>query len=155
MASAWDKLVAGRPWVRVFRGSVTDLEVAAVVSPANSFGWMRGGIDGVYSRWLPGIEDRVRAAIAAEWGSELPVGETVLVPTGIEPPAPGWPPGRSCDAGATACCRTGGRSGMWPARSPCPALGPASAGSRRRPARAGWPKHSTNCSADAPPGARD
>jgi O-acetyl-ADP-ribose deacetylase (regulator of RNase III) len=110
MASAWDKLVAGRPWVRVFRGSVTDLEVAAVVSPANSFGWMRGGIDGVYSRWLPGIEDRVRAAIAAEWGGELPVGETVLVPTGIEPPAPAWlisaptmrQPGERLDRAGTA-----------------------------------------------------
>jgi len=87
MAAAWDGLVAGRPWVRVFRGSVTDLEVAAVVSPANSFGWMRGGIDGVYSRWLPGIEDRVRAAIAAEAGGELAVGETVLVPTGVATPA--------------------------------------------------------------------
>lgn len=87
MAAAWDGLVAGRPWARVFRGSVTDLEVAAVVSPANSFGWMRGGIDGVYSRWLPGIEDRVRAAIAAESGGELPVGETVLVATGVATPA--------------------------------------------------------------------
>jgi O-acetyl-ADP-ribose deacetylase (regulator of RNase III) len=90
MAVAWDGLVAGRPWVRVFRGSVTDLSVAAVVSPANSFGWMRGGIDGVYASWLPGIEDRVRAAIAAESRGELPVGETVLVPTGATAPAPAW-----------------------------------------------------------------
>jgi len=49
---------------------------------------MRGGIDGVYSRWLPGIEDRVRAAIAATHGAELPVGAALIVPTGA--PRPGW-----------------------------------------------------------------
>jgi O-acetyl-ADP-ribose deacetylase (regulator of RNase III) len=94
MASAWDGLASeldsGRDWVRVHRGSVTDLAVDAVVSPANSFGWMRGGIDGVYARWLPGIEDRVRAAIAAEYAGELPVGQTVIVPTEAAPPAPAW-----------------------------------------------------------------
>jgi O-acetyl-ADP-ribose deacetylase (regulator of RNase III) len=87
MASAWDGVAEGRDWVRVHRGSVTDLRVDAVVSPANSFGWMRGGIDGVYARWLPGIEDKVRTAIAAESGGELPVGEALLVPTGVESPA--------------------------------------------------------------------
>jgi O-acetyl-ADP-ribose deacetylase (regulator of RNase III) len=79
--------------------------VDGVVSPANSFGWMRGGIDGVYSRWLPGIEDRVRAAIAARYGAggndggrrggrggrrgepELPVGSALIVPTGAASPA--------------------------------------------------------------------
>jgi O-acetyl-ADP-ribose deacetylase (regulator of RNase III) len=90
MASAWDRVAEGRDWVRVHRGSVTDLAVAAVVSPANSFGWMRGGIDGVYARWLSGIEDRVRSAIAAEHGGELPVGRTVIVPTEAKPPAPAW-----------------------------------------------------------------
>jgi O-acetyl-ADP-ribose deacetylase (regulator of RNase III) len=88
MAAAWDRVAECRPWVRVFRGSVTELEVDAVVSPANSFGWMRGGIDGVYSRWLPGIEDRVQAAITAEHGGELPVGSALIVPTGAA--RPGW-----------------------------------------------------------------
>ncbi|WP_037066259.1 macro domain-containing protein [Pseudonocardia acaciae] len=90
MASAWDTVAAERPWVRVHRGSVTDLEVDAVVSPANSYGYMRGGIDGVYARWLPGIEQRVRAAIAAEHGGELPVGAAMVVPTGAPPPLPAW-----------------------------------------------------------------
>jgi O-acetyl-ADP-ribose deacetylase (regulator of RNase III) len=92
MASAWDGAAAARPWVRVCRGSVTDLAVDAVVSPANSFGYMRGGIDGVYARWLPGIEDRVRAAIAADRGAagELPVGAALIVPTGAASPRPSW-----------------------------------------------------------------
>jgi O-acetyl-ADP-ribose deacetylase (regulator of RNase III) len=86
MAAAWEGVAGGRESVRVFRGSVTDLAVDAVVSPANSFGWMRGGIDGVYSRWLPGIEDRVRAAIAEQHGTELPVGSAVIVATGRREP---------------------------------------------------------------------
>jgi O-acetyl-ADP-ribose deacetylase (regulator of RNase III) len=88
MASAWDTVAAGRDRVRVHRGSVTELTVDCVVSPANSFGWMRGGIDGVYARWLPGIEDRVRAAVREQARGELPVGETVIVATGV--PAPAW-----------------------------------------------------------------
>lgn len=87
MAAAWETVAADRDWVRVYRGSVTDLTVDAVVSPANSFGWMRGGIDGVYARWLTGIEDRVRAAIASAHGGELPVGSALIVPTGVETPA--------------------------------------------------------------------
>jgi O-acetyl-ADP-ribose deacetylase (regulator of RNase III) len=88
MAAAWERIAAGRDRVRVYRGSVTELTVDAVVSPANSFGWMRGGIDGVYARWLPGIEDRVRAAIATAHGGELPVGSALIVPTGA--PNPAW-----------------------------------------------------------------
>jgi O-acetyl-ADP-ribose deacetylase (regulator of RNase III) len=90
MASAWDTVAARRERVRVHRGSVTELVVDCVVSPANSFGWMRGGIDGVYAGWLPGIEDRVRAAVRDEARGELPVGETVIVATGAAAPAPGW-----------------------------------------------------------------
>jgi O-acetyl-ADP-ribose deacetylase (regulator of RNase III) len=44
---------------------------------------MGGGIDAVYARWFPGISDRVRAAS----GGNLPVGEAVIVPTGVERPA--------------------------------------------------------------------
>ncbi len=84
MAQAWDELAAGRDHVRVHRGSVTDLAVDAVVSPANSRGLMGGGIDGVYARWFPGIERRVQAAT----GGELPVGSAVIVPTGLD--RPGW-----------------------------------------------------------------
>lgn len=91
MASAWDQLAASRPWARVFRGSVTDLTVDAVVSPANSFGLMGGGIDGVYARWLPGIERRVRAEIGSACpDGELPVGSALLVPTGAKSPLPEW-----------------------------------------------------------------
>jgi O-acetyl-ADP-ribose deacetylase (regulator of RNase III) len=74
--------------VRVHRGSVLDVVAQAVVSPANSYGWMRGGIDAVYARAFPGVEQSVRSAVLAFHGGELPIGEAVVVPTGE--PEPAW-----------------------------------------------------------------
>lgn len=88
MTQAWRTLAADRPGLVVHEGSVTDVDVDAVVSPANSFGFMGGGIDAVYARWFPGISGQVRAASGADRGSELPVGEAVIVPTGA--PRPAW-----------------------------------------------------------------
>jgi O-acetyl-ADP-ribose deacetylase (regulator of RNase III) len=88
MAAAWRTLEGTRPGLVVHEGSMTDVDADAVVSPANSIGFMGGGIDGLYARWFPRISDRVRAASGADRGGELPVGEAVIVPTGIA--RPGW-----------------------------------------------------------------
>lgn len=87
MATAWRALAATRSRLVVHEGSITDVDADCVVSPANSFGVMGGGIDAVYARWFPGISDRVRAASGADRGGELPVGRAVVVPTGVERPA--------------------------------------------------------------------
>jgi O-acetyl-ADP-ribose deacetylase (regulator of RNase III) len=87
MAASWRALAATRSGLVVHQGSITDVDADAVVSPANSFGLMGGGIDAVYARWFPGISDRVRAASGADKGGELPVGRAVIVPTGVDRPA--------------------------------------------------------------------
>jgi O-acetyl-ADP-ribose deacetylase (regulator of RNase III) len=88
MARAWRAVPSKRrSRVRVHRGSVLDIEAHAVVSPANSQGWMRGGIDAIYSRAFPEVEQRVRSAILTYHGGELPVGQAVAVPTGESMPA--------------------------------------------------------------------
>lgn len=54
----------------------------ALVSPANSFGFMNGGIDAVYiQKFGQQLEDRVREEIS-EWGNfgELLVGQTTMLP---------------------------------------------------------------------------
>jgi O-acetyl-ADP-ribose deacetylase (regulator of RNase III) len=87
LAQAWEAAVDGRPDLRVHRGSVLEVAAQAVVSPANSFGWMRGGIDAVYAQAFPAVEQHVRSAVLAYHGGELPVGEALIVPTGVtEPP---------------------------------------------------------------------
>jgi len=62
-------------------GDPADAGATAVVSPANSFGIMDGGIDLSYARRWTGIEDAVRARIAREClFSELLVGQAIFVP---------------------------------------------------------------------------
>ncbi|HEX4704891.1 MAG TPA: macro domain-containing protein [Pseudonocardiaceae bacterium] len=88
MTQAWQDIADGRPDIEVYEGSILEIGADAVVSPANSFGLMRGGIDAVYSNAWPGIEQRVRSAVLAFHGGELPVGEAVVVATGTV--RPGW-----------------------------------------------------------------
>lgn len=87
MARAWSALAGGRAGLEVLEGSIADADADAVVSPANSWGLMRGGIDALYARWFPGISDRVRTASGADRGGELPVGRAVVVETGADRPA--------------------------------------------------------------------
>ena len=50
LASAWEQHCGDLESVRVHRGSILDVDCDAVVSPANSFGFMDGGIDMAYSQ---------------------------------------------------------------------------------------------------------
>ncbi|WP_424183731.1 macro domain-containing protein [Actinokineospora sp. G85] len=88
LARAWDTAAEGRPSIRVHRGSLLEIDADAVVSPANSYGWMRGGIDAVYAAAFPTVEQSVRSAVLAYHGGELPVGEALIVST--EAARPAW-----------------------------------------------------------------
>lgn len=87
LTQAWDEIAQPRRGMSTHLGSVLDVPVDAVVSPANSYGWMRGGIDAVYARAFPEVEQQVRSAVLAYHGGELPVGEALVVPTGASSPA--------------------------------------------------------------------
>ena len=87
LATAWKNAVGDRPGVRVFRGSTLDVPAQAVVSPANSLGWMRGGIDAAYAAAFPKVEQHVRSAVLALHGGELQVGDALIVRTGATEPA--------------------------------------------------------------------
>lgn len=85
LAQAWEVVRADD--VSVYHGSVLDVDADAVVSPANSYGSMRGGIDELYAATFSGIEERVRNAILRTHGGELPVGQAEIVATGAARPA--------------------------------------------------------------------
>lgn len=87
LAEAWETAADGRREVYTHRGSTLDVPAEAVVSPANSYGWMRGGIDAIYAHTFPAIEQHVRSAVLAYHGGELPVGQAVIVPTDMAAPA--------------------------------------------------------------------
>jgi O-acetyl-ADP-ribose deacetylase (regulator of RNase III) len=55
----------------------------AIVSPANSFGWMDGGIDLAYVNYFGGsLEHDLQRKIDAEFDGELLVGQAAVVETG-------------------------------------------------------------------------
>lgn len=48
LADAWSTHCGGLDFVKIHRGPIFDVKCDAVVSPANSFGFMDGGIDRLY-----------------------------------------------------------------------------------------------------------
>jgi len=70
--------------VSVEYGDIFERPADAVVSPANSFGFMDGGIDAVYlKRFGTRIEDKLRKRIAQR-GPMLPIGEVLWMETDDE-----------------------------------------------------------------------
>lgn len=87
LASAWHEFCGHLPGIEIFEGSILDVECDAFVSPANSFGFMDGGIDALYVKHFGSeIEGRVRAMVADRHGGELLVGQADVVPTARTPP---------------------------------------------------------------------
>jgi O-acetyl-ADP-ribose deacetylase (regulator of RNase III) len=83
LADAWERFCGDLPFVSVHRGSIFDLSCDAVVSPANSYGFMDGGIDMLYSEafgW--GVQGRLQALIQEKHHRELLVGAAEIVETG-------------------------------------------------------------------------
>ena len=83
LAEAWTRHCGDLADVAVHRGSILDVACDAVVSPANSFGFMDGGVDALYlRRFGEGLQRRVQSAIRAHHHGELLVGAAEIVETG-------------------------------------------------------------------------
>jgi O-acetyl-ADP-ribose deacetylase (regulator of RNase III) len=82
VVEAWRKEFARAPDMEVSQGDIFDLIADAIVSPANSFGFMDGGIDLAYShRFGWGLQERLQERLRAEHDGELPVGQAIVVET--------------------------------------------------------------------------
>src|SRR5436190_19411233 len=83
LADARERHCGDLPDVTVHRGSILDLSVDAVVSPANSFGFMDGGIDHLYSHHFGwSVQDRLQELIRTRHHGELLIGTAEIVETG-------------------------------------------------------------------------
>lgn len=88
LAEAWAGHCGELDDVAIHHGSILDIACDAVVSPANSFGFMDGGIDAHYvDRFGAAVQDRVRRAILERHHGELVVGQAEVVDTGQVSPA--------------------------------------------------------------------
>ena len=82
VVSAWQAAFADEPCVEVSCGHIFDLQADAIVSPANSFGYMDGGIDLVYSQLFGyQLESRLQALLQEQYFGERPVGQALVLPT--------------------------------------------------------------------------
>lgn len=94
MVRAWEDAFShlegkDRDGFKIVEGSIFDVGATAIVSPANSFGFMDGGLDQAIldnlGQRLSGgvwdIQDKLQAQIRYEFGGELLVGQATLVRT--------------------------------------------------------------------------
>ena len=82
LALAWERHCGDLAGVVVHRGSIFDVACDAVVSPANSFGFMDGGVDALYlRRFGDDVQTRVQAAIRERHHGDLLVGQADIVAT--------------------------------------------------------------------------
>lgn len=87
LADAWKRHCGGLDVVDVEHRSIHDVDCDALVSPANSFGFMDGGIDAQYlNRFGRSLQATLRSVIAEHHAGELVVGQADIVPTGAERP---------------------------------------------------------------------
>tara|TARA_R100001244_G_scaffold25113_2_gene25335 strand:+ start:9971 stop:10588 length:618 start_codon:yes stop_codon:yes gene_type:complete len=88
LISAWEKVIDGMlppdHDVETYHGSIFDLEVDALVSPANSFGFMDGGLDALITmKFGRRLQERLQERIADEKTmGELLVGQAMVLSTG-------------------------------------------------------------------------
>lgn len=88
LAEAWDRYFQDIPEIQPSVGDIFEFPADAVISPANGFGFMDGGIDRVYSEYLGWhVQDRLRTLLREQYHGELPVGWAVLIET-VHPEIP-------------------------------------------------------------------
>jgi O-acetyl-ADP-ribose deacetylase (regulator of RNase III) len=82
MVDAWRNVFDGYSGIEISCGDIFDLKADAIVSPANSFGFMNGGIDGAYSRHFgQNLQKVLQKTIREEYYGEIPVGNAVIIST--------------------------------------------------------------------------
>lgn len=83
MCAAWQDVFRGHPSVAIIPGRFEELaSFDCMVSAANSFGLMDGGVDGAITRFFGvSLMERVQTRILNEYHGEQPVGTSMIVET--------------------------------------------------------------------------
>lgn len=83
MVNSWKREFSDFTDVKIISGSIFEIKVDALVSPANSFGIMDGGLDGkIRDQFGYQVEHNVRKNIQSMHFGELPVGAAIITETG-------------------------------------------------------------------------
>jgi len=85
MCTAWKSQFKGCKDVTIFHGDIFEKSTDSIVSPANSFGFLDGGLDLLISEimgWQ--IQERLQKEIREKYFGELLVGQALLIDTDFE-----------------------------------------------------------------------
>ena len=78
----WKKEFNSYPKVKVISGDILKQNCDAIVSPANSFGFMDGGLDFNLSEYFGwNLEKKLQKDIREKYGGELNVGQAIIIET--------------------------------------------------------------------------
>lgn len=82
VVAEWKKQFSDDENISIYHGSIFNVEADAIVSPANSFGFMDGGLDMRMSEFFGWhVQDRLQILIKDKYHGELVVGMAEIVPT--------------------------------------------------------------------------
>ena len=85
LGAEWRRYFGGEADVEIHGGDICSMPVDAIVSPANSFGFMDGGLDiALSNRFGWDLQKKLQQQIAARPLGELLVGEALVMPTADE-----------------------------------------------------------------------
>ena len=82
LCDIWEEDFLRHPHVSIFRGNMLEAPGNTIVSPANSFGFMTGGVDYAISQYLGWhVQERLQDIIKTHFKGELLVGQATHVET--------------------------------------------------------------------------
>ncbi len=85
LIKSWEKSLGKDPNIKIYYGSIFDIECDGIVSPANSFGFMDGGLDYQISKFFGWhVQERLQNIIKRKYHGELLVGCAEIVKTDHE-----------------------------------------------------------------------
>jgi O-acetyl-ADP-ribose deacetylase (regulator of RNase III) len=83
VVESWKAAFGAFPEVTILCENILAVAQNTIVSPANSYGFMDGGIDAAYLQYFgPGMQAALQDAIARRLENLLPVGASILIRTG-------------------------------------------------------------------------
>ena len=85
IVDAWESVFWDNKDVNISCGDIFGIKADAIISPANSFGFMDGGIDFEYSKYFGwDLEKKLQEKIRKEYFGEIPVGTATIIKTDNE-----------------------------------------------------------------------
>ena len=82
LVKCWEKAFSDCPEVEIKGDDILELAHTSIVSPANSYGFMDGGIDLAYSHYFgPDIQEKLFQSISLRPEGFLPVGASLMLRT--------------------------------------------------------------------------